>query len=381
MAPSYAARVVDRREELLQRVRALEPLIRATAAEAEAARRFPARVTDAMAHAGVFRMLVPCAAGGLELDPLTLLEVVEEVSRVDGSAGWTAMIGSGAGFLGGFLPSELVGEIFADPRAFMCGNLGAPGARAVPVPGGFRVTGRWPFVSGCEHATWLGGAAVVGDGEVRIVAFPRADCEIIDTWSVTGLRATGSHDVQVSDIFVPRERSFWWTDGPTAARPLYRVRFMLITHAAHALGVARAAIDALLELAEVKVPTRSSGLLKDRPLVQAQVAQAEALVQAARDFMWRTTAEAWAAVCADRPVSGRQRAGLRLAMTHAVLSSAQAVDLMWAAAGGSPIYTRSPLERCFRDIHVATQHAAVSALSWETVGHGLLDPDFGAQLI
>jgi alkylation response protein AidB-like acyl-CoA dehydrogenase len=249
------------------------------------------------------------------------------------------------------------------------------------VAGGYRVSGRWPFVSGCEHATWLGGAAVLDDGAVRIVVFPRSECEIVDTWSVTGLRATGSHDVAVSDVFVPDERSFWWADGPVDPSPLYRVRFMLITHAAHALGVARAAIDALCVLAETKTPTRSKLLLRDQALVQAQVAQAEALVQAARDFMYRATAEAWADVQAERVVGGRQRALLRLAMTNAVQASAQAVDLMWAAAGGSPIYTSSPLERCFRDIHVATQHAAVSSLSWEGIGKGLFDPQLGAQLI
>ncbi len=365
---------------VLEASRALEPLIRADADEAEAARRYPRRVIQAMAEAGVFRMLVPRVAGGDEMDPLTLLDVVEAVSRFDGSAGWVAMIGSGAGFIAGFLSAEIGREIFADPLGSLCGNLGAPTARAVVVPGGYRVTGRWPFVSGCEHSTWLSGLAMVGDTP-RIMVFPRADGEIIDTWSVTGLRATGSHDVAVANLFVPEERAFWWTNGPKHDGPLYAVRFMLITHAAHALGVARAAVDALVQLAEVKVPTRSSALLKDRPLVQAQVAQAEAMVQSARDFMWRTTAEAWSAVCAGRPVDGRQRAILRLAMTQAVQASAQAVDLMWAAGGGSPIYTSSPLERCFRDIHVATQHAAVSALSWETIGKALFDPTLGAQLI
>src|SRR4051794_5117872 len=160
-------RGVDRRDALLESVRALEPLVRETAAEAEAARGYPSRVTDAMAQAGMFRMLVPCALGGLEVDPLTLHAVIEEVSRWDGSAGWTAMIGSGASSMSGFLPSEFVREIFADPNAFMCGNLGAPGARAVAVPDGYRVSGRWPFVSGCEHATWIGGAAVLEDGGVR----------------------------------------------------------------------------------------------------------------------------------------------------------------------------------------------------------------------
>lgn len=361
-------------------MRALEPVIRALADEAELARRYPPRFIEAMAEAGIFRMMAPRSTGGDELDPLTVLDAVEAVSRVDGSAGWLAMIGSGAGFITGFLDAEVGRQIFADRRGSLCGNLGAPSACAEHVRGGYRVTGRWPFVSGCEHSSWWSGLAMVGDTP-RIMVFPRSDGEIIDTWSVTGLRATGSHDVAVSDLFVPEERAFWWTDGPKHAGPLYTVRFMLITHAAHALGVARAAIDALVRLAEVKVPTRTSMLLKERALVQAQVAQAEALVQSARDFMWRTTAEAWDTACGGGPVEGRQRAMLRLAMTQAVQASAQAVDLMWAAGGGSPIYTSSPLERCFRDIHVATQHAAVSALSWETLGKALFEPSLGAQLI
>jgi alkylation response protein AidB-like acyl-CoA dehydrogenase len=317
----------------------------------------------------------------LEIDPLVLLDAVEEVSRWDSSAGWLAMIGSGASFLSGYLPTDVAHEIFSHPNAFLAGNLGAPSARAELVEGGYRVSGQWPFVSGCEHATWVAGLAVLPSGDPRIVLFPPSECEIVDTWSVTGLRATGSHDVAVRDVFVPAKRSFWWADGPAHSSPLYRVRFMLITHAAHALGIARAAIDALLSLAEQKLPTRTSVLLKDRALVQAQVAQAEALVHSARDFMCRTTLDAWQVACAEQDVSPRERVLLRLAMTTAVQNAAQAVDLMWAAAGGSPIYTSSPLERCFRDIHVATQHAAVSQLSWETLGKGLFDPALAATLI
>ncbi|HET6319412.1 MAG TPA: acyl-CoA dehydrogenase family protein [Chloroflexota bacterium] len=366
---------------LLHSVKALEPLVRAAADEAEASRRYPDRVVDALAQTGLFRALVPRCLGGLEIDPLELLDVVEEVSRWDGSAGWLAMIGSGASFLSGYLADDLVRAVFDEPNAFLCGNLGAPTARAKVVPGGFRINGQWPFVSGCEHATWLGGMAVLPDGSPRILVFPRVDCEILDTWSVTGLRATGSHDVAVRDVFVPGEWSFWWADGPRQPQPLFRIRFMLITHAAHGLGIARAAIDSLTQLAETKVPTRGGGLLKERGVVQSQVAQAEALVLSARDFMRCATSDAWQAAHAEGAVPARVRVQLRLAMTQAVLASAQAVDLMWAAAGGSPIYTNSPLERCFRDIHVATQHAAVSELSWETLGKGLFDAEFGATLI
>lgn len=373
--------------------RALEPLVRATADEAEAARRYPRQVIDSMAHARVFRQMVPRIAGGDEIDPITTLDVVEFISRLDGSAGWLAMIGSGAGFLTGYLDAAVGREMFADPLAMLCGNLGATGGRALVVPGGYSVSGRWPFVSGCEHATWLGGNALVFDGEhqrfnadgsplMRIMLFRRSDVRIHDTWSATGLRATGSHDISVSDVFVPEEHSLWWSDGPTQPGPLYPVRLMLTTHAAHSLGLARAAIDHLVALAEHKQPTRSPGVtLRDVSQTRTALAQAEALVQGARAFMWDITAEVWSLLCADRPVTPRHRALLRLAMTHAVQSSAQAVDLMWAAAGSSPVYTSSPLERCFRDTHVATQHAAVGVFSWETIGAALFENDVAQSLI
>ncbi len=372
---------MDRGQSLLRSLASLEGAVRAAADDAEAARRYPCEVVDALAQTGLFRAMVPRELGGLEVDPLTVLDAVEEVSRWDGSAGWLAMIGSGASFLSGYLPGSFVQEIFGEPRAFLAGNLGAPTASAVPCDGGYRITGRWPFVSGCEHATWLGGLCVLPDGSPRIFVFPRGDYAVVDSWTVTGLRATGSHDVSVDDLFVPAERSFWWADGPRDASPLYRVRFMLVTHAAHALGIARAAIDALVTLAETKTPTRTAVPLRDRALVQAQVAQAEALLHSGRSFMRSCTLSAWTSACAGEDVSPRSRALLRLAMTTAVQNSAQAVDLMWAAAGGTPIYVGSPLERCFRDIHVATQHAAVSTLSWETLGKALFDPGIAATLI
>ena len=218
------------------------------------------------------------------------------------------------------------------------------------------------------------------------MVFPRHDAQIVDTWTATGLRATGSHDVAVADIFVPAEHSLWWADGPKQPGPLYPVRWLIVTHAAHALGIARAAIDAVMDLAEHKTPTRSTGVLRGLPQMQTNLAQAEGLVQAARAFMWQTTAEVWDVLCerqtrhvappghvapGDDPRGAERRPGGR-------------PDV----GGGrriARVYTRSPLERCFRDIHVATQHAAVGLFSLETIGAALIsanDPQpSGASLI
>ncbi len=369
--------------DALEAARSLEPAIKAAADRADTDRRFPDSVIEGMARARLFRQLAPRVVGGDELDPITALEVCEAISRIDGSAGWLAMVGSGASFLAGYLDAAVGHEIFDEPAALLCGNIGAATARSVPTHGGYRVSGRWPFVSGCTHATWIAGNTLVEGAaqQPRIVVFPREQARIIDTWHATGLRATCSHDVAVDGIFVPEDHTLWWSDGPKDPAPLYAVRFMITTHAAHALGIARAAIDALLRLSEHKRPTRANAPLRDLPQMHVMLAQAEALVATGRAFMWEMTAEAWSALCSGRSVGSRQRALLRLAMTQAVQNAAQAVDLMWAAAGSSPVYTSSPLERCFRDIHVATQHAAVGQFSYAAIGAGLLQEELGGQLI
>ena len=243
--------------DIVQATRALMPRIRECADQIEREGRLPAELVRALAEAGVFRMLAPRAIGGAEVDPLTQLEVVETLSQADGSVGWCAMIGSGGGWMTAFLPREVGYELVGrDPYFVQAGSLGLPpGARAVAVDGGYRVSGRWAFASGCLHAKWLNGHTVVLDGDTprlrpdgspvtRVMIFPADEAKIIDTWSVMGLRGTGSNDFEVQDLFVPAERSFaLFGDQPYHDGPLYRARFFFLAHAAHALGIARAAID------------------------------------------------------------------------------------------------------------------------------------------
>jgi alkylation response protein AidB-like acyl-CoA dehydrogenase len=372
--------------QLIEAVRALLPLVRDTADQAERERRMPDTLGLALAEAGVFRMLAPRCVGGLELDPIAAMDLIELLSRADGSAGWVAGINLSSSIVAGFLPPEAGRAIFGDdPHGAMAGTLAIPAGRAVPIDGGYRVSGRWPFASGCHNATWLACSAIVHDGDapwldadrlpvMRVVVFPRSETIIHDTWYPGGLRGTGSHDVEIRDLVVPQARTFWW-DRPAHPGPLYRARWYLMMHAAHALGLARAAIDALVDLAGRKVPTRSTSLLRDRPLAQMQLAQAEALVQSAHLLAWQTTARLWEQACAGQPLSIRDMATIRLANTQAVTASAQAVDLMYSAAGGTAVYTTSPLERIFRDIHAATQHAMVAPQTYELLGRVLLHPE------
>lgn len=371
-------------DDPVRAARAIAPRARALRDETERQRRLPPPLVDALVAAGLFRLWVPRELGGVEADPRSLVETVEVLSAADGAVGWCLMIAAGTALSSGYLPAAGAREIFGDPASIVGGRL-APGGRATRVDGGYRVSGRWGFNSGIDHATWLLGGCVLWEGDrmllrpngapvARYMFFPKATCNVIDTWSVGGLRGTGSHDFEVEDVFVPDERSFSF-DEPYLRAPLYRLPpFTLLAPAfsAVALGIARGAIDALVELAKHKTSCASGTPLRDRASAQAAVAQAEAQLRSARLFLLDAVDAAWRDTLAGRPLTLEQRALLRLASTHASTSAAHAVDLMYAAGGASSIYTTNPLERAFRDVHTATQHVLGQSQNYEAAGRVLL---------
>jgi len=375
---------------LLDAARAITPQIRAAADRIEHDRRVPLELVRALTEAGVFRMCVPRTCGGSEVEPATMIGVLEAIAEADGSAGWSAMIGATSGVAAAYLPADAAREIYGQRADVVTGGVFAPQGRAIVVDGGYRVTGRWPFASGCEHCAWLmGGGVVVENGaarllpsgmpDSRLMLFPATDARIIDTWTVSGLRGTGSHDIAVDDLFVPASRSLSLiTDRPRERGPLYAFPvfgLLALGIAAVALGIARRAIDELTRLAAGKTPTGSRRPLAERPVVQAQVAEAEAALGSARAFTFETVAAAWQAARAEGMLDVRQRALLRLAATHATLAAARAVDLAYHAGGGTAVYATSQLQRQFRDIHVVTQHMMVAPATLEVVGRILLGLD------
>src|SRR4051812_5358047 len=374
------ARPRPRVSEPLAAARALAPDAAAAAAEGERARRLPAPLVAALAEAGLFRLCVPAAVGGVEAPAATLVECVEALAGGDAAAGGCVAIGATSGLLAAYLPEETARRLYARDTA-IAGGVFAPRGRALAVDGGFRVTGRWPFASGCEHCDWLMGGCVVdrGDGEletldngmpdVRLMLAPAAEFEIHDTWHVAGLRATGSHDIELRDAFVPSDMAASVIsdaprhDGPLYAFPLFGL--LAIAIAGVSLGIARGALDDFAQLA-AKVPTGGRRSLGQRGAVQAEIAHAEASVRAARALLLGAIGDAWGGV------DGERRAALRLAATHAAAECVRATETAYRLGGGSAIYESSPLQRRLRDAQTITQHMLVAPATWELAGRLLL---------
>jgi len=292
------------------------------------------------------------------------------------------------------LAPEAAREIFHRPDVLL-GGVFAPQGRAVATQAGFRVSGRWAWGSGTQNADWvMGGCRVIHDGEMlrarsgaplsRMMIAPVEEIEFFDTWYASGLCGTGSTDFAMNDLFVPERRAAGLgVDGPLA-RPLYAFpQFGLLAMgiAAVAMGLARAAIDELVDLAAAKTPQGSSRSLAMRPAAQSDVARAEALLRSSRAFAYEAIERAWEAARADGEIGTEHRRDLRLATTHATRASAAAVDLMYELGGGTSVYRRSPLQRIFRDVHVATQHMMVSPATLELTGRLFLGLETDTSLL
>lgn len=371
----------------VERARALAPIVEKWRDAGEQERYMPRPLFEALRDAGVFRMSAPKAVGGAEVDEETILQAIEELARQDGSVGWNVMIASNAAIVASYLPAAALQEVCrGGPSTVIAGALPPQGA-AIPVPGGFRLTGRWAFASGCHQADWMAGTSAVmahgtprlrldGRPDARTFFLPVVACEILDTWHTAGLRGTGSHDWQVADVFVPKERSFpILRDGPSEPGSLYTRDFVAYGGArvaAVALGIARDAIDSFKALAMTKTPMLATSTLATQHTTHERVGRAEALLRSGRAFLYETARELPHSPNWSEELSDDLRARIRLASAHAAQSAAEAVDLMFNAAGTTSIYTSSRLERCFRDVHVATQHVAVAPSNIEMVGQYFL---------
>ncbi len=365
--------------------RGFVPRIEAARELASRERRYPSELPRAMAEAGLFRLKAAARFGGAELDYVTHFQLVEELARTDASAAWLLMIGNEGAAASGYLPTATVDEIYAtNPGAIIASGLKALQAEVQRVDGGYRLRGHWTLASGSSEAAWFAPAAAVpsGDGtagrpDLRIFLVPREECSIIETWDALGLRATTSHDFVVADAFVPEHHQFRFpATRSELPGPLWRgdLRSHLGGLAAVSLGTARAALDEFVALANRKVPLFSQTTLAERPTAQLKLAQAEALVRSARAFLYESLEAMWQTQLQGDPPGEAQVVLRELAVANAAQSSAQAVDLVYEAAGSDAVYTSNALERCFRDVHVITQHVGASASRFELLGRSFMAP-------
>jgi alkylation response protein AidB-like acyl-CoA dehydrogenase len=336
-------------------------------------------------------MYTPRTLGGFEVDPLTFYRVVEAIARIDGSTGWCVFIAGGNPLLGAFLADEAAERVFgSDPQVVTAGVV-HPYGTAVLSDGGYRLTGRWSYASGCQHSSWVFCCCQVFDGDqksladdgepdVRLFFVPSEQITVVETWDVSGLAGTGSHDVVIDQVFVPAAYTCAFKPGITPQGAHYRspvYRYVLyasfaLAIGAVALGIAQGAVDACLELAQSKRPNVGTDMLRDRPLFQVRVAEALALVRSARAWLHMAVQQTWQSHLANGHVTFDERADLLLAAANATRSAASAVDILYTAAGASANYRRSPLQRALRDIHAATQHVGTAAPQFESAGRMLL---------
>jgi alkylation response protein AidB-like acyl-CoA dehydrogenase len=365
---------------------ALAPTIAARAADTEAARRLPADLAADMAAAGLFRLTIPKSLGGHEALAQTFFDTLEILGRADAATGWCAMIANTTALASAWLPTPHATEVFGNPLG-ISGGVFAPMGKAVADGDDFVVAGRWAWASGSANCGWLtGGALIFDDGKLRTLAngapdhrmmfFRREEVELIDTWDASGMRGTGSGDMSVSNVRVPRARSVsFLTDTPTETGPLYAFPpfgLLALGIAAVAAGNARAALDDLKTLAMTKKGAGSSRTLAERGTVQAEFAQSETRLEAGRALVTREIATAWARAERGEAFDAPLRARLRAAATHLVRTASDVVRSAYDMAGGTAVYSIHPLQRRLRDAHVATQHMMVGPPTWELVGRVML---------
>src|SRR2546428_7373509 len=366
----------------LEAARKLAPKIRASADEIDRLRELPRALFEAIADAGLFHLAVPRAIGGGEIDLPTYVQVIEELGKADASTGWVVNQGAIYATYAARMPRVAAKKIWIDPPRAVVANTPAATAKAIVVPGGYRVTGRQGFSTGCRHATWVAAHAQVTDNgkirlepdgtpEMRYMLLPVGEAELLDTWHVRGMRGTGTHHFAVNDVFVPDERTVRSATAPLLeAGPLYKIPRTLCFasgDAAVALGMARTCLETFTQLAGSKTPRAMPNLLREQSMVQGSVGQCEAWLRSRRAFLMEAGRGSLGAATKSA-VNPEQRAHPRIATTHGIRLAAQIIDTLYNASGATAAYEDHLIQRHFQDIHVITQHLQGRRAHSEMVG-------------
>jgi indole-3-acetate monooxygenase len=345
--------------EAVERARGLHDLVNAGWEESEELGKLTKEIDDALHETGLYGMWVPKSLGGLELDPISSLQVIEAVTYAQPSAGWVLMAAAlSIGVAGSYLSDEAVGELFGGARMPVIAGQGTRPGNAKPVDGGHDITGSWSFASGIKHAQYIHTAVVTEDtGEFRICVVPIEKATLIDNWDVLGLRATGSIDYTMEDVFVPEGWShFGLIEESPRGGDLYKlgiIQIALICHSGWALGMGRRLLDELASNAQSKAGR--PGQLVESDAFQIGFAEQEGKYRAARAFVFETWNDVWSTLTSGGELTTRQRTLLRIALTNATWT-AHEVSAFVYKNGGTTALRSGTIQRLFRDMHAGTQH-------------------------
>ncbi len=383
-------------EYYIETARELAALVAANADRINEQRKIPTAVSDAIADAGFFRLLMPRNLGGAQLDHPDFLRIVQIFAEADGSVGWSMNQNNVFATNSTRMNDKTREEIYSNPRAVITNGPPMARSRAIQVDQGYRLSGRWNFSSGSDHATWIAAltpiqsvddngyrpADVVSPHDMRILLIPKSEVEMVDNWQVNGLRGTASWGFEADGLFVPKHRMYDPAAAPREDGAVYRIPTSLLFasgFATVALGAARAALNAAKELANRKVPGNSptQTLIRDWSTTQRQVGEAEAIWHSARAFLREGAGAVWKSASANRPLSMDERIHMRLASTFANRKAADVVDIAYTLCGSTAIFEGNPVQRRFQDVHVINQQVQGRLTHYDTAGRHFLGMDPG----
>ncbi|WP_050426486.1 acyl-CoA dehydrogenase family protein [Bradyrhizobium tropiciagri] len=378
--------------DLVERARALAPLIIAEADEIERTRRLTPSVTSALVENGLYRALLPKRFGGAEATLDAFMQMQEEIAKADASTAWCLGQCSVCAMTAAYLEPDAANEIFNTAPGILAWGAIAHEVRAEP--GGYRANARWDFASGSRQASWLGAHVRVveadglprkkadGSPEIRTILFPMSQAVMYDVWDVIGLKGTGTDSYSVDNLFIP-DKFAALRDDPAACReggPLYKLSTNMVFSmgfAATALGVARAMLDAATELARAKTP-QGLKAMRDNNAVQGQIGRTEASLRAARAYLYATAHDVWSDLARGEPITEAHRIAIRIASTWTIHQSASVVDIAYHMLGATAVFAKNPFERRFRDMHAIAQQIQARDTQYEDAGKAILAGNLAA---
>jgi indole-3-acetate monooxygenase len=372
--------------DLVERARALQPLIARDADEIERTRRLTPAVTSALIENGLYRSLLPANFGGAEAPLEVFMQMQEEIAKADASTAWCLGQCSVCAMTAAYLDADAANEIFNVAPGILA--WGAIAHEVQAVPGGYRANARWDFASGSRQASWLGAHVRVveadgtarrkkdGSPEIRTILFPVTDATMYDVWDVIGLRGTGTDSYSVDNLFIP-DKFAALRDDPTALRekgPLYKMSTNMVFgmgFAATSLGVARATLDAAIDLARGKTP-QGLKAMRENNAVQGLIGRTEASLRAARAYLYTTAGDVWRDLSRGEAITEQHRIALRIAATWTIHQSASVVDTAYHMAGATAVFAANKFERRFRDMHAIAQQIQARDTHYEDAGKTIL---------